>query len=143
MPWYGPPGFAVGRPAIVAVVDAVLLAPLLSVTVSEIWNVPGETKVWVGVAPVPVVLSPKFHANEVIVRPLGAVEAAPLKPTAWPTVPMYGPPGFAVGATEAGAGRISMAARFQRSLIGAVSVIWAAVPALTMGAVLALSLIHI
>ena|ERR1700688_4319793 len=88
------------RAVIVAVVVAVFVPPVVSVTISEIWNVPAEEYVCVVVAPVPVALSPKFHAYDVIVWPVGAAELVPLKLTAWLTFPWYGPPALTVGNPE-------------------------------------------
>jgi hypothetical protein len=45
-------------------------------------------------------LSPKFHAY-VSVSPCGSLDPAPLKLTAVPAVPVYGPPALATGATAA------------------------------------------
>ena len=52
---------------------------------------------WAVVAPVPLPPSPKSHAKEVSVLPLGALEPEPLKARDWFAFPRYGPPGFATG----------------------------------------------
>ena len=64
---YGPPAFAtgawlVGGSVIVAVVLLALLAPSSSTTVKVTLYVPADKYVWVGLMPVPVVLSPKSHS---------------------------------------------------------------------------------
>jgi hypothetical protein len=48
------------------------------------------------------VLSPKFHAY-VNVCPCGSLDPAPVKLTAVPAVPVYGPPAFATGGNGAAA----------------------------------------
>jgi hypothetical protein len=73
--------------AIVAVLVAVPVRLLVSVTVSVTVYVPAAAKVCVGLAPVPVVLSPKFHAY-VSVSLCGSLDPAPLKLTAVPVVPV-------------------------------------------------------
>jgi len=83
---------------IVAVVVAKLVPAVSSVTVSDTTQVQTLPYVCVGVAvPEVVAPSPKFHANP-RAWPGGAVEADPLKDTATPTFPVYGPPGLATGA---------------------------------------------
>jgi hypothetical protein len=56
---------------------------LVSVTVSVTVNVPAAAYVWIVLTPVPVVLSPKFHAY-VSVSLFGSLDPAPLKLTAMP-----------------------------------------------------------
>ena len=65
VPVYGPAGLATGGMFLVsmmlAVVDAVPLAPPLSVTVKLTVYVPPAAYVCIGVTPVPVAESPKSH----------------------------------------------------------------------------------
>jgi hypothetical protein len=53
----------------------VLLAPLLSVTVSDTLYVPAAAYVWLGFADVDVLLSPKFHERDAIVPSLSVDES--------------------------------------------------------------------
>jgi hypothetical protein len=84
----------------VALLVAVPVRLLVSVTVKETVNVPIAPYVWLGLTPVPVVLSPKFHAY-VRACPCGSVELLPLKLTAVPAIPVYGPPALATGGAAA------------------------------------------
>src|SRR5262249_14949210 len=72
------------------------VSPSLSVTVSVTVKSPSCAYVCDVVEPVPVVPSPKFHANDVIV-PLGSLDAAALMFTALPSEPVYGPSSAAIG----------------------------------------------
>jgi hypothetical protein len=72
----------------VAVVEAVFVAPAVSVTVSETENAPAFEYACVGVAPVLVAPSPKFHAYRVIDCPVGAVDFVPSKVVDCPTMPV-------------------------------------------------------
>ncbi len=71
--------------------------PLVSVTVSETVSTPALLYVCVGLTPVPVLLSPKFHAY-VSVSFCGSLDAFPFSVTALPSAALYGPPAFATGA---------------------------------------------
>src|SRR5262249_57321316 len=75
-------------------------APPLSVTVSVRLNVPLAAYVCVVVATevLELVPSPQFHTYAVIV-PVGFWEPLAFTLTGALTVPVYGPPGFATGAT--------------------------------------------
>jgi hypothetical protein len=85
------------QPAPVALTEAVVEAeadwPELSVTVRVTVNVPGLVYVLLTTGPMPMVPSPNAHEN---VRTVPVLSP----PFIWigtPTVPEYGPPGFAVG----------------------------------------------
>jgi hypothetical protein len=96
VPVYGPPAFATGGAIIVALLVAVPFRLLASVTVNETVYVPPAVYVWLGLTPVPVPPSPKFHAY-VSDWPCGSLEPLPLKFNAVPVVPVYGPPALATG----------------------------------------------
>ena len=88
-----------------AVVEAAFDKPNPSVTVRVTVKCPLALYVCIGVAPLAAAeLSPKFQ-EKVSGLPLGSLEAVPLKLTAVPAVPEYGPPGLATG----GFGRLNNA----------------------------------
>src|SRR5687768_15258703 len=84
------------RFVMVAVVPAVAVPPLPSLTVTLTANVPRLAQACVGETPVPVAPSPK---SQVYVRPSpsGSAEPAAVKVIAWLRTAVYGPPALAVG----------------------------------------------
>ena len=90
-------GMVVAVVVIVAVVGrAVLAPPTGSVTVSVTLKAPAALYVCEGLTPVLVAPSPKPHTY-VSDCPFGPVDFDPSKLNIEPTVPVYGPPAFAIG----------------------------------------------
>jgi hypothetical protein len=94
---------------IVAIVVALAVAPALSVTVSVIVYEPLALYVCVAVGDELLAVdapSPHVHAHPTIV-PAGWLDPLPLTVSDAPAIAVYGPPGFAIGATVIGADAVS------------------------------------